>query len=88
MTTDPERTCVGCRRAGPKSQLRRVSLGVAGRVDVDLPGAAPGRGAYVHPAPGCIEAAARKGVLAKALRMGISPDELGTLRDILSQGAL
>ena len=88
MTTDPERTCVGCRRAGPKSQLHRVVSGVAGWIDVDLPGTAPGRGAYVHPSPVCIEAATRKGVLAKALRMGIGPDELGTLRDILSQGAL
>lgn len=88
MIRRPERTCVGCREAGEKAAFLRVARGTGGGVSFDASGDAPGRGAYVHPVPGCIEAATRKGVLASALRTGIGSDELGRLRNAMSQGAM
>jgi predicted RNA-binding protein YlxR (DUF448 family) len=87
MTGPPERTCVGCREVGDKSLLLRVRRSPDGEIAFDPSGTAPGRGAYVHPTAGCIEAAIRKGALAKALRTGIGPDELGRLGDTMRQGA-
>ena len=89
MTTKPVRTCVGCREVDDKARLfRLVRMGGAG-VEIDASSAASGRGAYVHPGKGCIEAATGKGAaLARALRTGIGPDELGRLRDTMSRGAL
>ncbi|MEP7059843.1 MAG: YlxR family protein [Actinomycetota bacterium] len=86
--SEPERTCVGCRGAGGKADLLRVVRSAAGGVDLDVGATAAGRGAYVHPVEGCIEAATRKGVLAKALRTRIDQDELGRLRIMMSQGVL
>jgi hypothetical protein len=79
----PERTCVGCRGRAAKRELIRMVREVAGTVALDATGTAPGRGAYVHPAEGCIEAAIRTGALVRALRTGIGRDELGRLRDEL-----
>ncbi|MEA2551455.1 MAG: uncharacterized protein QOE25_1224 [Actinomycetota bacterium] len=88
MTSQPERMCVGCRSRDGKARLVRLVRGAAGEIGLDASGTTPGRGAYVHPRHGCVEAATRKGVLAKALRTGIGPDELGRLRITMSQGAL
>jgi predicted RNA-binding protein YlxR (DUF448 family) len=88
MNAEPERTCIGCRGTAGKAHLLRMVRRASGDVGLDVSGAAPGRGAYVHPDPGCVEAATRKGVLAKALRTGIGADELGRLRITMSQGAL
>jgi predicted RNA-binding protein YlxR (DUF448 family) len=41
-----------------------------------------GRGAYVHGRPGCIDAVTATR-LARALRGGVSQDEVGRLRGIL-----
>jgi predicted RNA-binding protein YlxR (DUF448 family) len=53
-----------------------------GSVDVDLARTMPGRGAYVHPARSCIEAAVPRGV-ARALRTGISVEQASRLTDRL-----
>lgn len=83
----PTRTCVGCRVAGPKSALVRLVRADDG-VALDLTGRAPGRGAYVHRDRACVEAATGKGALARALRTGLGPDELGRLRKAIETGAL
>jgi predicted RNA-binding protein YlxR (DUF448 family) len=75
----PERTCIGCRVRRPKGELLRVVRGPSG-VHPDPTGKAPGRGAYVHRDPGCVREATRKGALARALRVDLSPDDLATLR--------
>ncbi len=72
------RTCVGCRVRATKATLVRVVAGTAGPM-VDMSGSAAGRGVYMHPGPTCVEAAGRAGVLAKALRTGLSSDEVGRL---------
>ncbi|MDP9329756.1 MAG: YlxR family protein [Actinomycetota bacterium] len=47
----------------------------------------PGRGAYVHPDEVCVESALKNGLLTRALRARVGPDELGRLGDILRTGS-
>jgi uncharacterized protein len=83
----PTRTCVGCREPSFKGDLLRIVRSPTG-VQLDPDGTAPGRGAYVHRRAACLEVAGADGVLARALRTGLRPDELGRLRDRMRTGAL
>ncbi len=78
VTAGPVRTCVGCRARAVKSSLVRVVAGEGG-LRPDPSGSAPGRGAYLHATRACVEAASSRGALAKALRTGVSSDEVGRL---------
>ncbi|MEZ4226838.1 MAG: DUF448 domain-containing protein [Polyangiaceae bacterium] len=71
MSRSPERTCVGCREAGPASAMLRLVLGPGGEVAPDLLRRAVGRGAWVHPAAACLDAAAKRG-LSKAFRCAVT----------------
>jgi predicted RNA-binding protein YlxR (DUF448 family) len=82
----PERTCTGCRARVPRGSLLRIVRGADG-VRVDRSGSAPGRGAWVHRDPACLDVALAKGGLARALRTGLGADELGRLRDDIETGA-
>ena len=76
----PVRTCVGCRKRAAKQELLRVvadDLGDGPEVIPDPRGHAPGRGAHLHPTPGCLELALRRRVFARALRV---PAGLGSKR--------
>jgi predicted RNA-binding protein YlxR (DUF448 family) len=75
----PERTCIGCRRAGAKSTLVRLVRSPDGVVRVDETGRAPGRGAYVHAAAECVRRAGRAGAIGRALRTGVDASEVGRL---------
>ena len=79
MAREPERSCVGCRKRASKAELLRVAGTPAG-VRVDPLGTAPGRGAYVHRDPSCVSEAVRRGALARALRVGLTQEELARLR--------
>ncbi len=68
MKREPQRTCIGCRRVRAKAELVRLVRRADGMVGVDRTGAAPGRGAYVCPAPPCAEEALKRGRLARALK--------------------
>ncbi|TMF91663.1 MAG: YlxR family protein [Chloroflexi bacterium] len=71
---EPRRTCVACRQEGSKDELiRLVRSGEA--VAVDPTGRAPGRGAYLHRRPECIEEARKKGGLNRALKAQV-PDSV------------
>ncbi|MEB3049579.1 DUF448 domain-containing protein [Mycolicibacter sp. MYC123] len=48
-----------------------------GAVAVDRVGNQPGRGAWLHPAPDCLQAAIRRRAFARALRISGSPDVSG-----------
>ena len=77
----PQRTCVGCRRSVPATELLRVvaapdSSGEAGSrlaasltVVPDPRRRAAGRGAWVHPDPRCVENAVRRRAFARALHV-------------------
>jgi len=80
VSRTPVRTCVGCRGTAGKRELIRVVRTPAGPVRVDPTGTAPGRGAYLHRDPACLDAAVKRGSLARALRTVLEPGEVGTLR--------
>ena len=76
---EPQRTCVGCRAVSDKRALLRVVREPTGRVAVDPTGRAPGRGAYLHPDPGCVATAARRGALGRTLRVALGPEQAASL---------
>ncbi|HEY7063981.1 MAG TPA: YlxR family protein [Chloroflexota bacterium] len=71
----PARTCVGCREEQPKRQLVRIVRAPSGGVTVDPTGKAAGRGAYLCRRPECWTDALRRGALAGALRVTLSPED-------------
>jgi uncharacterized protein len=86
----PTRTCAGCqKRADAPLELVRVVLGAedakgARAVVVDVASSAFGRGAHVHPEPGCVKKACAGG-FARAFRCAISADA-ATVRAQIVQG--
>jgi uncharacterized protein len=69
------RTCVGCRRRDDRSALLRVVAewsdtgeNVA-RVVADPRLRMPGRGAWLHPTPDCLDLAVRRKAFGRALRV-------------------
>ena len=79
----PVRTCVGCRTTGLRSALLRVVAADDGTgapvLVVDVDRRMPGRGAWLHPDPGCLELATRRRAFGRALRLQVPPD-LGAVR--------
>lgn len=63
-----------------KRGLVRVIRTPDGKVEVDLTGKRPGRGAYVHPEAVCVDAALRGQRLAHALKVEVSPEVARKLR--------
>ena len=81
MSSDPVRTCVGCRQRAAKRELLRVVAGDQGagrEVVPDPAGRAPGRGAHLHPTPDCLELALRRRAFTRALRLPADGERLGT----------
>ena len=75
---------MGCKGTESKYALVRVVRTAAGAA-VDPSGSAPGRGAYVHPDPACIDAAIARGALARGLRTGLSEEAAARLRSDLGR---
>jgi len=73
VVVGPLRTCVGCRATGPRSVLLRVVAATTDAGDpavvVDVRRALPGRGAWLHPEPRCLELAERRRAFPRALRL-------------------
>ena len=65
-----QRTCIACGALAGKAELLRIVRAPDGAVSFDPTGRAAGRGAYVCSAA-CLEAASKKGKLARALRTQI-----------------
>src|SRR5215207_11780150 len=75
LSEGPVRTCIGCRRRAAKRELLRVIAGsdeTTGQPVVlpDPDGTAAGRGAHLHPTPGCYDLAVRRKAFSRALRLG------------------
>ncbi|WP_369201353.1 YlxR family protein [Streptomyces sp. PU-14G] len=81
----PQRTCVGCRECADKDALLRVVL-IGGSVIPDLRGRLPGRGAYLHPVPSCLEQAVRRRAFNRAFR-GPGPFDVAQLREQVERNA-
>ena len=65
---EPVRTCVGCRARASRATLLRVVIR-NGELVFDEQAVLPGRGAWVHPTPECVEVAQRRRAFARALRV-------------------
>src|SRR6478752_5006291 len=63
----PVRTCVGCRVRERSVVLLRVTA-MDGVLHLDLRRRLPGRGAWLHPTLGCLDAAERRRAFGRALR--------------------
>ena len=82
----PVRTCIGCRTRDEKVLLIRIVASGTG-VAVDSRQLEPGRGAYLHPRPECLEQALKRRSLGRALRSEIDGQQAAvTIRQFL--GAL
>ena len=71
LSSEPVRTCVGCRECAVRSVLLRVVVAsVDGFVSVlpDPGRKLPGRGAWLHPDPSCLHLAERRRAFPRALR--------------------
>jgi predicted RNA-binding protein YlxR (DUF448 family) len=62
------RTCVGCRERASRAALLRV-VAVGGVLTPDPAHRLPGRGASVHPDPGCVDLAEKRRAFPRALRL-------------------
>ncbi|NHT17377.1 YlxR family protein [Cellulomonas sp. IC4_254] len=86
VVVGPVRTCVGCRNAGPRSVLLRVVAATTDAGDpavvVDVRRALPGRGAWLHPDPHCLELAERRRAFPRALRLA-GPLDTSAVREHL-----
>jgi uncharacterized protein len=86
------RTCVGCRKRELAVELLRVVAVSAGNgeyaVIVDTGSSLPGRGAWLHPVPQCVQQAIRRRAFTKALRITGSPDTSAVVEHIASLSAL
>ncbi len=77
---EPARTCVGCRQEAGKMGLIRVVRGADGVAALDPTGHAPGRGAYLHSAPECIDLARKRRALDRALGAIVQPEVWADLK--------
>jgi uncharacterized protein len=79
----PVRTCIGCRSREEKVRLIRI-VPRNGGVAVDVRQREPGRGAYLHPRPECLEQALKRRSLGRALRSEIDGQQAAvTIRQFL-----
>lgn len=83
----PMRQCVGCREMKPKKELVRVVRAPeGGDITLDFRGKAPGRGAYVCPAPACLKKAIRSKALDRALDTAIPQAVYDALEQAMEVG--
>ncbi|MEP6464076.1 MAG: YlxR family protein [Frankiaceae bacterium] len=81
----PVRTCVGCRKRGSKAEFVRVVV-VRNQLVPDLRGRLPGRGAHIHPDPGCLDLAERRQAFSRALRRP-GPWQTAAVRQAVEDGS-
>jgi predicted RNA-binding protein YlxR (DUF448 family) len=74
------RTCTGCRAVVPQRELVRVAFD-GPRLVVDRARRLPGRGAYVHPAAGCVTVAG----LSRSLKKGVAKGDMERIVSDLSR---
>jgi uncharacterized protein len=70
----PVRTCVACRQEAGKAELVRLVRRPEGSIELDPTGRMPGRGAYLHAAAECVEAARKRRALERALGAPVPPE--------------
>lgn len=69
----PVRTCAGCGRKRPRSEMIRVAVNGEGNVSVTGERGTPGRGSYVCREKRCVEMARYNGGMRRGLKASV-PD--------------
>ena len=64
---EPVRTCVGCRQRASRTDLIRVVC-LQQKLEPDLIGSAPGRGAWLHASSNCLNTALDRKAFGRALK--------------------
>ena len=66
----PQRTCIGCRKKGARSELLRLVADASGSsaVLVDERRRMAGRGAWLHPSESCLALAVKRRAFGRALK--------------------
>lgn len=72
-----------CRCESTKHDLVRVVRTPEGKVEVDMTGRKPGRGAYLCRKIECVESARKKDTLSRALNIRVDPHIYEQILDIL-----
>jgi predicted RNA-binding protein YlxR (DUF448 family) len=69
LGNQPERTCIGCRKKGLRSELLRLVADASGSsaVLVDERRRMAGRGAWLHPSDKCLTLAVKRRAFGRAL---------------------
>ncbi|WP_354244656.1 YlxR family protein [Arthrobacter sp. UYEF20] len=69
LGNQPQRTCIGCRQKGSRSELLRLVSGGSGSsaVVVDERRRMAGRGAWLHPSEKCLALAVKRRAFGRAL---------------------
>ena len=76
----PMRTCVVCGETYPKRDLVRIVRTPDGRVEIDLRGKKPGRGAYLCHKPECWDLTVAVPRLQRALRATLDEEARAALK--------
>ncbi|HEY5787822.1 MAG TPA: YlxR family protein, partial [Microlunatus sp.] len=70
----PLRTCIGCRGQEDKGDLLRIVWNADTGPVVDARQTSPGRGAYLHRSPDCLQLSIKRRSAGRALRVaGVDP---------------
>lgn len=83
----PQRTCVACRKVTAQRELVRLVRSAHNTVEVDPGGRKPGRGSYLCRAEDCWEAGLKRGVLERALRTRLTPENKAQLMQYRKSGS-
>ncbi len=86
MNHVPQRTCIGCRRKESSGALLRLGI-CEGKLQVLGAGPSRGRGAWLHPAEACVQAAVKTRAFARAFRGAVAVPDIGELLAAVAPGA-
>ncbi len=86
--SQPQRTCLGCRKANDQAQLIRFVRSPDGEILTDLRGRLPGRGAYLCNSRSCIETAVSRKQFDRTFRQVCQPVTVDHLADGIAQELL
>ena len=74
MTNSPERTCIVCRKKGPKENFIKIVKNKNGEVSIEKQKKLDGRGAYICKNEKCFADAKKKRALNRVFKMQISDE--------------
>ncbi len=83
--TEPQRSCIACRREGDKAGFIRFVLAPDGTVTPDLESRLPGRGAYTCQSRRCVMDAAKRHQFNRALKGTVTAVDARAISDLLQQ---